>query len=115
MEALRDSHLLADAYDAKTGARPWDESIMNAHETAQMCYRMAYFLLPQYVQQDPEKVASELTSGRIGAMFFFVMTCQIGGQEPKEEDAPTIQAFRAHAGRLNDDWDYYIVEYPPPA
>jgi len=87
---------------------------MNAHETAQMCYRMAYFVLPQYVQHDPEKVASELTSGRIGAMFFFVMTCQIGGQELQEEDAQTIQAFRAHTGRLNDDWDYYVVEYPPP-
>jgi hypothetical protein len=73
---------------------------------------MAYFVLPRYVFNQPEKVSAELSAGRVGAMFFYVLTCTFSEKEPDPEVA---KAFAAHTGTLDDRHNYYVIEYPIPA
>src|SRR5262249_20241878 len=63
------------------------------------------------VHGQPEKVVRELGAGRLGAMFFYVLTCQADGKEP---DPEAVAAFAAHTGTLDDRHDYYVIEYPSP-
>jgi hypothetical protein len=81
----------------------------NAHEIAQTCYTMAYFVLPPYVHGQTEKVAQELSAGRVGAMFFYILTCKASGKEPEPE---AVVAFQAHTGSLDTRHDYYVIQYP---
>src|SRR4051812_16655335 len=74
------------------------------YEPEQTCYRMAYFVLPQYVAGSRDKLVQELSGGRRGAAFFYVLTCTAGGKEP---DADVAHAFDVHAGGLDDRHDYY--------
>jgi hypothetical protein len=95
--------------------QPWlKEQQMNAHETAQCCYAMAYFVLPQYVAAAPEKISDRLSEGRIGAMFYYLMACQLKGLEPGEQDADTMTAFAVRHGQLDDGHDYFVIQYPTP-
>ncbi len=84
---------------------------MDQRGTAQTCYTMAYFVLPQYVFNQREKLIGELSAGRIGAMFFYVLTCKMGGKEPNPE---VVQSLMVHKGSLDDNHNYYIIQYPTP-
>src|SRR5262245_24856930 len=82
------------------------------NETAQNCYAMAYFLLPQYVFGQTERLLSNLSgSPTLGAGFYYVMACQMNGKEPRDE---LIRSFPVHAGNLDEGHDYWIVGYPTP-
>jgi hypothetical protein len=79
---------------------------------ASICYGIAYFILPHYAFKDYAKVASIFTDTptTVGP-FFYLMGCQIQKVEPVREDATR---FKAHQGQLDDQRDYFIVEYPTP-
>ena len=70
----------------------------------QLCYDVAYFILPQYVHNDPAKLADLWYKTPTAAgPFFYVMACQMRQVEPTIEDA---KLFRWHQGDL-DDGRYY--------
>lgn len=87
------------------------ENPTKAQEVAQTCYRMAYFILPPYVYNQPDKIVQELQSGPMGAMFFYALTCSVIGKEPEKE---ALAQFAAHTGTLDEEHDFYIIEYPTP-
>ncbi|MBY0456877.1 MAG: hypothetical protein K2V38_06040 [Gemmataceae bacterium] len=78
----------------------------------QLCYDVAYFILPHYAANDVPKVATLCrdapTAGRV---FFYVMACQGRGVEPDPEDA---KRFCWHHGTLTEGDEYFALEYPVP-
>lgn len=84
-----------------------------AHEqtaTPEICYAMAYFVLPHYVFNQVDQFIGRLNVGDIGAGFFYVMTCKMNEQEPRDD---LIGSFRVHNTTINDR-DCYVISYPTP-
>jgi hypothetical protein len=78
----------------------------------QLCYDVAYFILPQYAYNDPGKVVDLCANTPTAAgPFFYVMACQMRKVEPISEDA---MRFRWHNGQLDEGREYYVLEYPTP-
>ena len=81
-------------------------------DTPQVCYSMAYFLLPQYCSDRPDSLLQNLNLGpTAGAAFFYAMTCQINELEPRDD---VIHALSVSTGELNETTKYYIIAYPEP-
>ena len=78
----------------------------------QLCYDIAYFVLPHYAHQDFAKLDDmcRQTPGSAGP-FFYVMACQMRKIEPDIEIAKT---FQWHVGALNDSSDVLTLSYPTP-
>jgi hypothetical protein len=81
---------------------------------AQACYTTAYFVLPQYAFNDPARLLAEFGKDPdYAARFFYVMACQAASRSPQREE---VAAITGHTGRLNDEFNYSIVQFPafPP-
>ncbi|WP_372364976.1 hypothetical protein [Candidatus Uabimicrobium sp. HlEnr_7] len=80
------------------------------NSVAQNCYTMAYYILPPYIFNEKEKVLTELKIGRLGAMFFYTLTCMQANDEPTPE---AMNALAVDAGSF-ENHDYYVITYPTP-
>jgi len=80
---------------------------------AQLCYDIAYFILPHYAHSDYNKLRDmcQQTPSSAGP-FFYVMVCNMRKIEP---DIETARRFGWHIGQFQDGRDYLTLEYPPPA
>ena len=78
----------------------------------QLCYDVAYFILPQYAFNHLIRV-EELCAKTPDAAgpFFYIMACQMSKVEPVADDA---RSFRWHHGQFPDGREYYVLEYPVP-
>lgn len=85
--------------------------IPNSLETAKVCYAMAYFVLPDYVRQQPDKLVERLAEGDRGAVFLFLVACKAASHQAVKEEA---LAFSTHEGDLETGHHYWIVQYPTP-
>src|SRR5689334_22146145 len=82
------------------------------HETAQNCYTLAYFVLPDYVFGQTDRLLHSLSSSStLGAGVYYVMACGAHGKEPRPE---LIRAFAVHSGSLDDRHSYWVIQYPTP-
>lgn len=80
----------------------------------QLCYDVAYFILPHYAFRDVAKIADLcLNTPAMAGPFFYVMAAQGRQVEPDPEDA---KRFRWHHGQLEEGQEYFALEYPasPP-
>jgi hypothetical protein len=78
----------------------------------QLCYDVAYFVLPGYAHENPGKVHELCAeSPEQAGAFFYVMACLARQVEPSRSDA---DGFRWHVGELDAGHRYYVLEYPPP-
>lgn len=78
----------------------------------QLCYDVAYFILPHYAYNDLTKLADLcLNTPTAAGPFFYVMACQMRKAEPIIEDA---KRFRWHHGQLGEGREYFALEYPTP-
>ncbi len=78
----------------------------------QLCYDVAYFVLPHYAYDEIAKVADLCSNTPTAAgPFFYLMACQMRKVEPIIEDA---MRFRCHQGQLREGQEYYALEYPSP-
>jgi hypothetical protein len=78
----------------------------------QLCYDVAYFVLPHYAYHDLAKLADLcLNTPTTAGPFFYIMACQMRKVEPDIEDA---RQFRWHHGDLDDAREYFVSEYPTP-
>lgn len=78
----------------------------------QLCYDVAYFVLPHYAFNDLPKLADLcLNTPTAAGPFFYLMAAQARRVEPNIEDA---RRFRWHHGRLGDGREYFALEYPAP-
>jgi hypothetical protein len=78
----------------------------------QLCYDVAYFVLPHYAYGEIAKVADLCSNTPTAAgPFFYLMACQMRKVEPVIEDA---KRFHWHHGRLREGHEYYVLEYPSP-
>lgn len=87
---------------------------MTPHDVARCCYATAYYVLPPIAAQDSQGLLERLSHGRVAALAFFLMGCQIRGLEPEESDAETMQSFSVHNGKIHDRYDYSVIQYPTP-
>ncbi|QDU74263.1 hypothetical protein Pan97_12700 [Bremerella volcania] len=78
----------------------------------QLCYDVAYFVLPHYAHEDFEKLDGMCreTPGTAGP-FFYVMACQMRKVEP---DVETAKTFHWHVGSFHGVVDYLTLAYPTP-
>jgi hypothetical protein len=78
----------------------------------QVCYGLAYYLLPQTLFSDLDKTLGYFSSTRFppGA-YLYAMACSYQKATPQREDA---LLFHTHSGSLTNASSYYVVEYPIP-
>jgi hypothetical protein len=78
----------------------------------QLCYDVAYFVLPHYAFNDQAKLVDLCRNTPESAgPFFYIMAAQMRKVEPVAGDA---NRFRWHYGRLDDGREYFALEYPVP-
>ncbi len=78
----------------------------------QLCYSVAYFILPRYAFKDLAKLTDLCVNTPSAAgPFFYVMAARTRGVEPDFADA---QLFQWHHGQLNGGYEYFVLEYPTP-
>jgi hypothetical protein len=78
----------------------------------QLCYDVAYFILPHYVYNDLGKLVDLcLKTPNAAGPFFYLMACKMRKVQPVMEDAPR---FRWHIGTMAGEREYFALEYPPP-
>lgn len=78
----------------------------------QLCYDVAYFVLPHYAFRDLDKLADLCLNTRTAAgPFFYLMAAQVRKVEPEPEDA---KQFRWQHGHLGEGREYFALEYPVP-
>ena len=76
----------------------------------QTCYDIAYFVLPQFVFGDLERVTdlSTNSSEHVGS-FWYLIACKAREIQP---DKNVAQKFKCHCGSFDDSRKYVIFEYP---
>ena len=90
----------------------WFRKRASSVSLPQLCYDVAYHVLPHYAFNDIAKVADLcLNSPTAAGPFFYVMACQMREIEPVTEDA---KSFHWHHGDLGGDREYFALEYPTP-
>ncbi len=80
----------------------------------QLCYDVAYFILPHYAFGDLAKVTDLcLNTPSAAGPFFYLMATSARKIEPVMDDA---KRFRWHHGQLSEGSEYFVLEYPssPP-
>ena len=78
----------------------------------QICYDVAYFVLPHYAFNDFEKIVDLCTNSPTAAgPFFYLLACQFRKSAPNPEDG---RKFQWHMGTLDSEQHYFALEYPVP-
>jgi hypothetical protein len=78
----------------------------------QLCYDVAYFILPHYAFRDLGKLTDLcVNTPAMAGPFFYVMAAQSRKVEPDMEDG---KRFRWHHGHLSEGREYFALEYPTP-
>lgn len=94
------------------GLFDWFRKPKPAVPLPQLCYDVAYFVLPHYAFNDLAKLTDLcLNTPTAAGPFFYVMAAQMRMVEPDTADA---KRFRWHHGPLGDGREYFALEYPPP-
>lgn len=76
----------------------------------QLCYDVAYFILPRYAYNDLGKFAELcLNTSTAAGPFFYLMACQMRNVEPDAEDA---KRFCWSHGQLGGGREYFALQYP---
>ena len=79
----------------------------------QLCYDVAYFILPHYAYNDIEKVVELcFRTPSAAGLFFYVMACMGRKVEPVPDDG---RLFCWHHGPLTESREYFALEYPTPS
>ena len=77
-----------------------------------ICYDIAYTALPHAAFKDSDGLVKMFKDGPIPVgTFLYVTVCQALKTEIIREDA---KRFREHFGKLDETWDYFVLEYPTP-
>ena len=77
---------------------------------AQIAYDTAYFVLPPRAYADTTELQSEFEeSPDTWAAFYFLEAAKRRGVRP---DAELVRAVCGHTGRLDEEYDFIVVEYP---
>ena len=78
----------------------------------QLCYDMAYFVLPHYVFKEIAKLIDLCRNSPSAAgPFFYFMAAKMRNTEPSVESA---KHFRTNHGQLADGREYFAFEFPSP-
>jgi hypothetical protein len=78
----------------------------------QICYDVAYFVLPHYAFNNVAKIVELCTHSPAAAgPFFYFLACQIRKIEPSADDA---KRFQWHRGALDSERQFLALQYPAP-
>jgi hypothetical protein len=95
------------------GLFDWLRKAKPAVPLSQLCYDVAYFILPHYAFKDLAKLTDLcLNTPTTAGLFFYVMAAQMRKVEPDTEDGKQL---RWHHGQLSECREYFALEYPTPA
>lgn len=77
-----------------------------------LCYRLAYFVLPELLFSDAERTIGYFTNNDYPpGPYFYALATRVLEVEGNREDA---LSFQTHTIELADGVDCYILEYPKP-
>jgi hypothetical protein len=94
------------------GLFDWFRKPMPSVPLPQLCYDVAYFILPHYAFKDLGKLADMcLNTPTTAGPFFYIMAAQARKVEPDTEDA---KRFHWHHGEMGEGREYFALEYPEP-
>ena len=94
------------------GLLDWFRKPKPAVPLPQLCYDVAYFILPHYAFKDLGKLVDLcLKTPTAAGPFFYIMAAQARKVEPVTEVA---NRFRWHHGQLSESREYFALEYPTP-
>src|ERR1700722_20693967 len=94
------------------GLFDWFRKPKPAIPLEQLCYDVAYFILPHYAFKDLDKLADLcLKTPTAAGPFFYIMAAQVRKMEPDTNDA---KKFRWHQGQLSNGREHFTLEYPTP-
>src|SRR5262245_33655239 len=94
------------------GLLDWFQKPKPAVPLPQLCYDVAYFILPHYAFQDLAKLTDLcLNTAATAGPFYYIMAAQARKVEPDIED---VKRFRWHHGQLSEGREYFVLEYPTP-
>jgi hypothetical protein len=77
----------------------------------QLCYEIAYFILPHYAHRDLAGLQEICERPNIANAFFYIMACNRHKIEPEES---ALSLFRWHLGELPNGCAHLTLEYPIP-
>src|ERR1041385_5189045 len=98
-----------EAAEVQMGLFDWFRKPKPAVPLPQLCYDIAYFILPHYAFRDLAKLADLcLNTPTLAGPFFYVLAAQARKVEPDTEDA---RRFRWHHGQLDEAHEYFALEY----
>lgn len=90
------------------------DDLENLTQRAELCYATAYFIIPQYIQQNKERLLEELqTHKEVMAKSLYLTACKAGDQVPHEDD---VVALTMHTVMLDTQHEAFIIAFPqfPP-
>jgi hypothetical protein len=92
-----------------------DASPPTAVGLPQLCYDIAYFILPPYLFNEPEKTIARFTNPEFpqfpAGAWFYVFACKRRGIEPDEAN---LDRFPVHSGEIVPGINYHVLQYPEP-
>jgi hypothetical protein len=78
----------------------------------QLCYDVAYFVLPHYAHKEPQKIIELCQkTPQVAGPFFYLMACLGRKVEP---DIETGKRFCWTHDALAPGFDYFVLTYPTP-
>lgn len=83
-----------------------------SNDLPQLCYEIAYFLLPQMLFADEAKTIARFANSEfsVGTLLYAIV-CKAKQRQPSREEAT---AFKVHNNLFPDGGKYYVLEYPSP-
>ncbi|MGC4045692.1 MAG: hypothetical protein QM758_18020 [Armatimonas sp.] len=80
-------------------------------ELPQLCYDIAYYILPQYAYLKLDRLNAIVSDEDTAGLFFYTMICNKHGIKPDPEVGRTL---RWHTGTFPDGSTHLTLEYPTP-
>lgn len=86
--------------------------IAEPHELQKLCYGIAYFLIPQLLFSEPERLIGKFTHPEYPpGQWLYAVGCSVHKITGTREIA---EQFHTHVGTLHEGTVYYVLEYPWP-
>jgi len=94
------------------GLQDWFRKPKRTASLPEICYSVAYFVLPHYTFNELTKITDLfVNTSTTAGPYFYIIAALMQKVEPDTEDA---KRFHWHHGQLDESREYFALEYPDP-